>query len=84
MRNERFLICRDGSYAAPRWVKIARGDKFAEVFSDDLISELLHDGKQYHWLPTFLTETNKQYKGLYDFLTNELEIEVMRPENMRN
>lgn len=84
MKAERFLICRDGSYASPKWVKIARGDKFADVFTDELISELLNDGRQYHWLPTFLTETNKTYKDLYDFLTGELDIEVMRPENMRN
>lgn len=84
MMAERFLTCKDGSYAAPRWVKIARGDKFAEIFTDDLLSELLHDRKEYHWLPTFLTETNKQYKELYSFLTDTLEIEVMRPENMRN
>lgn len=84
MKSERFLICKDGTYALPEQAKIARGDKFAEVFTDGLISELLHDGVQYHWLPTFLTETNKQYKELYDFLTGELNIEVMRPENMRN
>lgn len=34
--------------------------------------------------PTFLTETNKTYKTLYDFLTDTLEIEVIRPENLRN
>jgi len=83
MKSERFLICKDGTYALPEQAMIARGDKFSEVFTEGLISELLHDGVQYHWLPTFLTETNKQYKELYDFLTGELNIEVMRPENMR-
>lgn len=84
MRAERFLICKDGSYVSPRWAKIARGDAFSEVFTDELLSDLLNDDKQYHWLPTVLTETNKTYKELYAFLTDTLDIEVMRPENMRD
>ena len=82
MRAEKFLICKDGSYVSPRNAKIARGNEFSEVFTDELLTELLDDDKEYHWLPTVLTETNKQYKDLYLFLTDTLNIEVMRPENM--
>ena len=82
MQDEEFLICKDGSYVSPENAKIARGNDFSEVFTDELLTELIDDDKEYHWLPTVLTETNKQYKELYSFLTDTLEIEVMRPENM--
>ena len=52
--------------------------------TEELLTELLDDGTEYHWLPTFLTETNKTYKTLYEFLTDVLDIEVIRPENLRN
>lgn len=82
MRKEKFLICKDGSYVSPENAKIARGNEFSEVFTDELLTELLNDDREYHWLPTVLTETNKQYRDLYSFFTDALEIEVMRPENM--
>ena len=78
------LLCKDGTYASADSVKIARGADFAEVLSEELLTELLDDGTDYHWLPTFLTETNKSYKVLYEFLTDVLDIEVIRPENLRN
>ncbi len=84
MTEEALLLCKDGSYATADSVKIARGSDFAEVLSDELLTELLDDGTEYHWLPTFLTETNKTYKTLYEFLTDVLDIEVIRPENLRN
>ena len=84
MKEESLLLCKDGSYATADSVKIARGSDFAEVLSEQLLTELLDDGKKYHWLPTFLTETNKTYKTLYDFFINVLDIEVIRPENLRN
>lgn len=84
MREEDLLLCKDGSYASADSVKIARGAEFAEILSEELLTELLNDGVEYHWLPTFLTETNKIYKALYEFLTDVLEIEVIRPENLRS
>lgn len=84
MREEKLLLCKDGTYASADSVKIARGSEFAELFTDELLTELIDDEKEYHWLPTFLTETNKSYKTLYDFLTDTLDIEVIRPENLRN
>ena len=84
LSEEALLLCKDGSYAAADSVKISRGNEFSEVLTDDLLTELLNDGTEYHWLPTFLTETNKTYKDLYEFLTDTLDIEVLRPENMRN
>ena len=84
MTEEALLLCKDGTYASADSVKIARGSDFAEVLSEELLTELLDDGTEYHWLPTFLTETNKTYKILYEFLTDVLKIEVIRPENLRN
>lgn len=84
MQEENLLLCKDGNYASSECVKIARGSDFAELFTDELLTELIDDGEEYHWLPTFLTETNKTYKTLYDFLTDTLGIEVIRPENLRN
>ena len=84
MQEEELLLCKDGTYASADSVKIARGSDFAELFTDELLTELIDDDREYHWLPTFLTETNKSYKTLYDFLTDTLEIEVIRPENLRS
>ena len=84
MKKEKLLLCKDGTYASADAVKIARGSDFAEVLSEELLTELLNDGTEYHWLPTSLTETSKTYKVLYEFLTDVLDIEVIRPENLRN
>lgn len=84
MHEERLLKCKDGTYSSADCTKIARGSDFAELFTDELLTELIDDEIDYHWLPTFLTETNKAYKTLYDFLTDTLDIEVIRPENLRN
>lgn len=82
--KEKLLLCKNGTYADSCSVKIARGAEFAELFTDKLLTELLDDGKEYHWLPTFLTETNKKNKNVYNFLTNKLTIDVIRPENLKN
>ncbi len=84
MTEEALLLCKDGSYASSDSVKIGRGADFTEILSGELLTELLNDGTEYHWLPTFLTETNKTYKMLYEFLTDVLDIEVIRPENLRH
>ncbi|MCD7882718.1 MAG: ATP-binding protein [Lachnospiraceae bacterium] len=84
LEEENILLCKDGAYASAKCVKIARGSEFAEVLSEDLLTELINDGIEYHWLPTFLTETSKKYKMLYEFLTGIINIEMIRPENLRS
>ena len=84
MQKEAVLCCRDGSYATADSVKIARGEKFADLFTDDLLTELIHDGTVYHWLPTVMTETSKEYKTLYAFLRDKIGIKVLRPEEMKD
>ena len=36
------------------------------------------------WLPTVLTETNREYEICYRYLTTELRIPVIRPEDLRS
>ncbi len=84
MQVENVLPCKNGTYASAKHVKIARGADFANLFTDELLTELIDDGREYHWLPTSLTETSNAYKTLYGFLTNTLGIEVIRPENLRD
>lgn len=84
MHAERILLCRDQkTYASADCVKIARGADLAELFTDELLTELINDEIDYYWLPAFLTETNEQYKTLYSFLTGQqVGIKVIRPENL--
>ena len=72
-----------GGYVYARYAKIARQEKLASLFPDALLSKLINDGNTYSWLPTFLTETNKEYKGVFDFLTDDLDIPLIRPEDLR-
>lgn len=72
-----------GKYIHAKYARIARQEKLASVFSDDLLTQLINDGGVYNWLPTFLTETNKDYKQVFDYMTDELSIPVIRPEDLR-
>ena len=83
MTNE-IIPCKNGGYVAARCAKIARQERLATLFTDDLLSNLISDGSNYKWLPTYLTETNKEYEVVYKYLTSELKIPLVRPENLRN
>ena len=82
--NENLLPCMDGSLASAQSIKIARSPDITKVFTAELISELLNDGKQYRWLISSITGNAKKYKELYEYLTKELDIEVIRLEHLRN
>lgn len=73
----------NGGYTSAKFAKIARQERLAALIPDDLLSSLANDGNSYHWLPTFLTETNREYEQVYRFLTGELNIGVVRPEDLR-
>lgn len=81
--KEQVLPCKDGTYSTADLVRIARNADLAEIFTTKLLTELFGKGKTYHWLPTFLTETTKSYKALYDFLTGVIKIKVIRPEDLK-
>lgn len=74
---------KSGGYVPARYAKIARQERLAAVFTDSLLTQLIHDGHQYYWLPTFLTETNREYKPVLDYLTGVLNVPVFRPEDLR-
>ena len=72
-----------GKYVYAKYAKITRQEKLANVFSDELLTELINDGHQYYWLPTYLTETNREYKPVLDYMTSILGVSVIRPEDLR-
>ena len=77
------LPCRNGGYVSAKYAKIARQEKLISLFHDTALSQLINDGCEYHWLPTVLTESNREYKAVYEFLTGELKVIVLRPEDLR-
>lgn len=81
--KERVIPTNSGEYTIARCAKIARPERLATLFSDKLLSELHTDGANYKWLPTYLTQTNAEYDQVYRFLTSDLGIVVIRPEDLR-
>ncbi|MCD7785377.1 MAG: hypothetical protein LUH18_07370 [Oscillospiraceae bacterium] len=63
------LIPYDGGYTNAKSALIARGKDLSTVFTDELITELWNDGREYHWLPANL---NSRYGKAYEFLTEKL------------
>lgn len=74
---------KSGKYVYAKYAKITRQERLASVFTDELLTDLINDGHQYCWLPTFLTETNREYKAVRDFLTGELGVNVIQTEDLR-
>ena len=82
-RSAAIIPSKDGKYVYAKYARITRQEKLATVFSDELLSQLINDGGEYCWLPTYLTETNREYKHVLDYMTGELNIPVIRPEDLR-
>ena len=82
-RNAAIIPSKDGKYVYAKYARITRQERLATVFSDELLSQLINDGGAYCWLPTYLTETNREYKHVLDYMTGELNIPVIRPEDLR-
>lgn len=74
---------KSGKYVYAKNAKIARQEKLATVLNDQLLTQLINDGESYCWLPTYLTETNRTYKHVLEFMTSALDIPVIRPEDLR-
>ena len=81
--SEEIIPCKSGVYITAENAKIARSQALADLFDDRLLSDLIGEHHTYRWLPTVLTETSKQFKGIYEFFTDELGIDVVRPEDLR-
>ena len=78
------LPCREGGYTRRENARIARQEKLPELLPDPILSELINDGNDYHWLPSVLTETNREYGHVYRFLTSaEMKVALIRPEDLR-
>ncbi len=82
-RSYAVIPSKDGKYVFAKYAKITRQERLANVFTDNLLTQLIHDGHQYYWLPTYLTETNREYKPVLDYMTGVLDISVIRPEDLR-
>lgn len=82
-RTEAIIPSKSEIYVRAQYAKIARQERLASVFTDELLSGLINDGAQYFWLPTNLTETNKEYRPVLEFLTSKLKVQVLRPEDLR-
>lgn len=83
-RSTAVIPTKAGKYVHLKYAKIARQERLATVFSDELLTQLINDGGKYCWLPTFLTETNREYKHVLDYMTGELGVQVIRPEDLRS
>ncbi len=83
LSTEKIIPCKDGGYTKSCYSRIARQERLATLITNELLTELVHDGNDYCWLPTLLTETNREYENVYRFLTSELKIPVVRPEDLR-
>ena len=81
--RDKIIPCKNGGYVSATSAKIARQERLAMLFSDDLLTKLINDGNTYRWLPTYLTETNREYEVVYKYLLGELKINVIRPEDLR-
>ena len=82
-RSAAVIPSKSGKYVFAKYAKISRQERLANVFTDNLLTQLINDGHKYYWLPTFLTETNREYKPVLDYMTSELGITVIRPEDLR-
>ena len=60
---------------------IARNKALTEVFTSQDLSMLIHDGNDYDWLSTALTETGS-YRDVYHFFVYDLDVKVVRPEDL--
>lgn len=81
--NESLIPTKSGKYAKKEQVRLARQERLTNVLNDNYLTELINNGLDYYWLPTFLTETNKEYVRLYKYLYNTLDIVLIRPEDLR-
>lgn len=85
LSEEKILPIKDAkkTYGFAENAFIARSSELADIVDNDLLTELVNDGEEHYWLPTTLTETNKTLSGLHRFLTTELDIDILRPESLR-
>lgn len=82
-QKQEVIPAKDGGYVFAENARITRQEKLANLLQGRLLTLLINDGREYSWLPTYLTETNREYKHVLEFLTTKLAIPVIRPEDLR-
>ena len=82
LTTKKILPTKNGGYTYADFAKIVRNQKIAELIDDALLTELCDEGQEYKWLPTTLTDTGKD-RVLYEYITSELDVGVIRPESLR-
>lgn len=80
-QDEDVLPCQNGAYFNALQVKLVRRKELTELFTDNDLSALIGDKKQYYWLPYVITASG-QYQELYTYLNEELGIGVITPESL--
>ncbi len=82
LKSKDVIPCRSGGYTNATQAKLVRSKELAEIFSNEYITSLLKSDKSLHWLPEVITADSKEYRELYEYLTNELSIKVIAPDNL--
>ena len=83
MQKEKMLLCADKvNYTSVDCAVLARNKDLPDIVTDTLLTDLYADDKEYHWLPTDLTETNSRFAKTYSYLVHDLKISVIRPEDL--
>lgn len=79
------LPCHNGGYVSARFAKLPRNEKMLELFDDETLTKLLREGtSNCRWLPSCITETSEKYKSLYSYLRSQLDVKLIRPDDLRN
>ncbi len=81
LSNEEILPTIDGGYTTAENANIARGESLTKLFKGEILCKLLNNENAV-WLPTKLTETNRNLSGLFWFLTRELDISLWRADDL--
>lgn len=77
------IPCLSGGYVAARYAKIARGEELIKLFDDTLLTELIGGCAVSHWLPTCISENNREYDLVRRYFL-ELGIPTIRPKSLRS
>lgn len=83
LKSGKFLPAKSGTYISATEAKLTNSKQIAVIFTDDLLTELIGDRQNYYWLPTDITDSNSEYRELFDYLISALVIGVIRPESLR-
>lgn len=78
------IPCKNGIYANAYHVKLVRGQWLTQLFTDELLTELINSGINYFWLSDKITKDGEP--NLYEFFhgANGLKIDQIEPSSFRS